>query len=99
MIAVTVYLEVDKDKYKSFLIDDSKIENISSDDWLENGDWAKIDESISEIDAQKLEPNEWYQFTFKRVYGDDGSGSMSDLWFELIETVNVTVKSNNPIEQ
>lgn len=43
-----------------------------------------------DIETENLKGEEWYQFTFKRVYEDDGSGQKNDLWFDLVESIIIT---------
>ena len=72
------------------LNDNIEVSNISYDDSLSRYDFDYLHEAVSNIETKNLEPDEYYQFTFKRKYEDDGSGQMVFDWFELIETIKVT---------
>ena len=70
---------------------DLTIENISSDDYLKKSDFDYLYESVCNLDTDKLKNEEWYQFTFKRVWEDDGSGANNCLRFDLVESLIVTL--------
>ena len=69
---------------------DFRIVSISPDDMIIKSDFDALKIATFDLDTDDLKSNEWYQFTFKRVYEDDESGSMNRLWFELVETVLMT---------
>ena len=90
MIAVTIFTEPTSDTTCEFLEDSMRIENISSEDFLEKEDWDILEECIMNLDTDNYKADEWYQVTFKRNYSDDGSGQLSVLWFDFIEKIIVT---------
>lgn len=69
---------------------DLTVENISSDDYLKKSDLDYLFEAVENLPTENLKKDEWYQFTFKRVWEDDGSGAKNDLWFDLVEHLIVT---------
>jgi len=69
---------------------DFRIVSITPDDMIIKSDFEALEIATFDLDTDDLKPNEWYQFTFKRVYEDDGSGSMNRLWFEWVETILMT---------
>lgn len=89
MIATTIYTHQAEGKIV-FEENDFSIVNISSEDWILPSDIDLLIESIMDLDTENLKSEEWYQFTFKRVYEDDGSGAKNALWFDLVESIIIT---------
>lgn len=69
---------------------DLTVENISSDDYLKKSDLDYLYEAVTNLPTEKLKREEWYQFTFKRVWEENDSGIEDDLWFDLVESLIVT---------
>ena len=89
MIAISVFTEEIENEC-SFLTDDIKIENISSEDYFEKYDFDILENCVANLDTENYKYGEWYQLTLKRVYEDDGSGSRNVLDFELVESLICT---------
>jgi hypothetical protein len=77
---------------------DFRIVSISPDDMIIKSDCDALEIATFDLNTDDLKPNEWYQFTFKRVYGDDGSGSMNSLSFELVQTVLMPPPYNSKLQ-
>ena len=90
MIAVEMFTHETTSGGIVFEEGDLRIVNISKDDWLAPSDIDLLIEATMNLDTDVLKLGEWYQFTFKRVYDDDGSGARNDLWFDLMESIIVT---------
>lgn len=65
---------------------DLKVSLIGEMETLVKKDFDKLWESVNEIETKDLKSEEWYLLGFKRNWEDDGSGSFSQYWFELVET-------------
>ena len=87
MIYVEIYTHVSvKDGPIYFEENDLRISSIGDNEILIKNDFDKLWESINEIETKYLKSDEWYMLSFKRRWEDDGSGSYSQCWFELVET-------------
>jgi hypothetical protein len=76
----------------SFEENDLRVSSIGDNETLIKKDFDKLWESVNEIETKDLKPEEWYVLRFKRIWEDDGSGSYSQCWFELVETTLIETR-------
>lgn len=86
MITTEIFLYTENENNILFHDPDFRIVDISSDDWIEESDIPLLKEATLSVPTNILTENEWYQFTFKRMYEKDQEGKIDYVWFELIDT-------------
>ena len=93
-ILVIIYTHTNsKDGSIIFEESDIRVASIGNNETFVKDDFDKIWESINHIDTKDMIAEEWYLLGFKRNWDDDGSGSLSQCWFELIESELINIES------